>query len=98
MWRPRKPAFWARPTSMQLKKFLKSVEPMPAAFEQKWVKNLQPNNAKSSHSKMDLAEQVMADIERFKKQSGAERLVMIWAASTEVYTEPQPVHDTIEDV
>jgi len=44
---------------------------------------------------MELAEQVMADIERFKKQSGADRLVMIWAASTEVYTEPQPVHDTL---
>jgi len=79
-----------------LKTFLKSVEPMPAAFEQKWVKNLKPNNVKSSHSKMDLAEQVMADIERFKEQSGAKRLVMIWAASTEVYTEPQPVHDSIE--
>ena len=45
---------------------------------------------------MDLAEQVMEDIERFKKQSKADRLVMIWAASTEVYTKPQPVHDTLE--
>ena len=80
----------------KLKGFLKSVEPMPAAFEQKWVKNLHPNNIKSSQSKMDLAEQVMADIERFKKQSKADRLVMIWAGSTEVYTEAQPVHDTLE--
>jgi myo-inositol-1-phosphate synthase len=69
---------------------------MPAAFEQKWVKNLHPNNVKSSQSKMDLAEQVMKDIERFKKQAKADRLVMIWAASTEVYIEPQPVHDTLE--
>jgi myo-inositol-1-phosphate synthase len=80
----------------KLKGFLTSVEPMSAAFEQKWVKNLHPNHVKSSKSKMDLAEQVMADIERFKKQSKADRLVMIWAASTEVYTEPQPVHDTLE--
>ena len=79
----------------KLKKFLKDVQPMPAAFEQKWVKNLHPNNIKSSQTKMDLAEQVMEDIQQFKKQSGADRLVMIWAASTEVYTDPQPVHDTI---
>ena len=45
---------------------------------------------------MDLAEQVMEDIQRFKKQSSADRLAMIWAGSTEVYTEPQPVHDTLE--
>ena len=79
----------------KLKGFLKGVEPMPAAFEQKWVKNLHPNNIKSSQSKMDLAEQVMEDIQRFQKQSNADRLVMIWAASTEAYTEPQPVHDTL---
>ena len=51
---------------------------MSAAFEQKWVKNLQPNNVKTSATKMDLAEQVMADIARFKKESKADRLVMIW--------------------
>jgi myo-inositol-1-phosphate synthase len=80
----------------KVKGFLKGIEPMPAAFEQKWVKNLHPNNIKAGKSKMDLAEQVMEDILRFKKQSRADRLVMLWAASTEVYTEPQPVHDTIE--
>ena len=80
----------------KLKGFLKEVEPMPAAFEQKWVKNLQPNNVKTGKTKMDLAEQVMADIERFKKQSRADRLSMIWCGSTEVYTEAQPVHETLQ--
>jgi myo-inositol-1-phosphate synthase len=80
----------------KLQGYLKNIEPMPAAFEQKWVKNLHPNNVKTGNTKMDLAEQVMEDIERFKKHARADRLVMIWAASTEVYTEPQPVHDTIE--
>ena len=76
----------------QLKDFLQELRPMPAAFEQKWVKNLHPNNVKTSKSKMDLAEQVMEDIQRFKKQSGADRLVMIWCGSTEVYSKPHPVH------
>ncbi len=80
----------------KLKGFLRDLEPMPAAFEQKWVKNLQPNNVRSGKSKMDLAEQVMDDIQRFKKQSRADRLVMIWCGSTEVYTQPHPVHNTLE--
>ena len=79
----------------KMKGFLKSLEPMPAAFEQKWVRNLHPNNVKASESKMDLAEQVMEDIERFRKHSRADRLVILWCGSTEVYTEPQPVHATL---
>lgn len=55
----------------QIKDFLQGIEPMPAAFEQKWVKNLPGNNLKSGKSKMDLAEQVGQDIQQFKKKSGA---------------------------
>ena len=45
---------------------------------------------------MDLAEQIMDDIREFKKNSGADRLVMIWCASTEMFSAPHPVHDTLE--
>ena len=85
------------PTHIEpLKDFLQDLRPMPAAFEQKWVKNLHPNNVKTGKTKMDLAEQVMKDIQQFKKTSGADRLVIIWCGSTEVYTKAQPVHDTLE--
>jgi myo-inositol-1-phosphate synthase len=80
----------------QLKDFLVGIEPMPAAFEQKWVKRLHPNNLKTGKTKMDLAEQIMEDIRQFKKRTGADRLVIIWCASTELFTEPQPVHQTLE--
>lgn len=80
----------------QVKDFLVEIRPMPAAFEQRWVKNLQGNNLKTGKTKMDLAEQVMEDIQQFKKREGAARLVMIWCASTEVYSEPHPVHQTLE--
>jgi myo-inositol-1-phosphate synthase len=80
----------------QVKDFLVEIRPMPAAFEQRWVKNLQGNNMKTGKTKMDLAEQVMEDIRQFKKREGAARLVMIWCASTEVYSEPHPVHQTLE--
>src|ERR1035437_6337813 len=79
----------------QLKDFLEKIQPMPAAFEQTWVKRLHPNNLKTGKTKMDLAEQIMEDIRQFKKSSGADRLVMIWCASTEVFIEPQPVHQTL---
>jgi len=80
----------------QLKDFLVTIKPMPAAFEQTWVKRLHPNNLKTGATKMDLAEQIMEDIRQFKKTSGAARLVMIWCGSTELYTQPHPVHDTLE--
>ncbi len=79
-----------------IKGFLQGVRPMTAAFEHKWVKNLDPNHVKTGKTKMDLAEQVMKDIEQFKQTSGVDRVVIIWAASTEVYTTAKPVHDTIE--
>ena len=79
----------------QVKDFLSEIKPMPAAFDQKWVKNLHGDNIKTGKTKMDLAEQVMKDIENFKKKSGASRLVMIWCGSTEVYSKPAPVHDSV---
>ena len=79
----------------QLKDFLVTIQPMPAAFEQTWVKRLHPNNLKTGATKMDLAEQIMEDIRQFKARSGADRLVMIWCASTELFTEPHPVHETL---
>jgi myo-inositol-1-phosphate synthase len=38
----------------------------------------------------------MADIERFKKQNGLARCVMVWCGSTETYIEPGPVHQSLK--
>ena len=51
---------------LQLKDELAAIKPMPAVFEQAWVKKLNGPNLKNGTSKMDLAEQVMEDIRRFK--------------------------------
>jgi myo-inositol-1-phosphate synthase len=79
----------------QLKEFLSSIKPMPAVFEQAYVKKLTATHMKKGRSKMDLAEQVMADIEGFRKSQGCDRLVMIWCGSTEVYRSPAPVHASL---
>jgi myo-inositol-1-phosphate synthase len=74
---------------------LQAVRPMPAVFERAWVKNLDGPNVKSAATKMDLAEALMRDIESFRKASSADRAVMVWCASTEVYSQPTPVHESI---
>jgi myo-inositol-1-phosphate synthase len=79
-----------------LREQLESLKPMAAVFSQDYVKRLNGTNIKEGKNKMELAEQLMADIQRFKEEKGCERLVMVWAASTEVFLAPSEVHQTIE--
>ncbi len=80
----------------QMKDELEAIKPMTAVFEQSWVKKLTGPNVKKGTSKMDLAEQVMEDIRRFKKTNNCDRLVAVWCGSTEVYRVPTEVHATVE--
>ncbi len=76
----------------KVKRFLSSLRPMKAAFDQGYVKKLAGKHVKKAKSKYDLAEQLKDDIRQFKKKSGAQRLVMVWCGSTEVYKTPHAVH------
>ncbi len=80
----------------QVSEQLASLKPMPAVFEQNYVKRLHGENVKTDNNKMELAEQLIADIARFKTENNCERLVMVWAASTEIYLEESGVHGSIE--
>ena len=79
----------------QVKTFLSNIRPMPAVWEQRFVKNLHGENVKKGKTKMDLAEQLTEDIQTFRKKSGAARLVMVWCGSTEAFLSPGPVHHTL---
>ena len=46
---------------------LENIKPMSAVFEQSWVKNLEGSNVKDGVNKLDLAEQLMEDMEQFKQ-------------------------------
>jgi myo-inositol-1-phosphate synthase len=81
---------------VQLKPQLSAIKPMPAVFDQSYVKRLNGTHVKSGRNKMELAEQLMGDIRDFKERHGCSRLVMVWCASTEVFIEPDPVHETVE--
>src|SRR5258708_22035355 len=69
---------------------------MSAVFEQNYVKRLRGANIKSGKNKMELAEQLIEDIARVKSDNGCDRLVIVWAASTEIYLEETPVHASLE--
>jgi myo-inositol-1-phosphate synthase len=76
-----------------MRPFLESIEPMPAAFDQHWVKRLDPKVQKVGKNKCDLANQIRNDIAQFKTKT--DRQVMIWCGSTEIYKEQKPVHETL---
>ncbi|MFZ0963328.1 MAG: inositol-3-phosphate synthase, partial [Terriglobia bacterium] len=79
-----------------VKPALKRIRPMPAVFEQRYVKNLHGENVKKGKSKMHLADQLMDDIQKFKKQHRLSRLIVIWCASTEIFLKTKPVHRSLE--
>ncbi len=80
----------------QVKPFLGSIKPRKAVFDHNYVKKIDGPNVKKGKNKMDLAEQVRADIRDFKKSSGATRLITIWCGSTESYIEPTAAHQSLK--
>jgi len=80
----------------QVKDRLENIRPMSAVFDKRYVKKLDGPNVKKGKNWWDLAQQLKADIETFKKEKNIDRLVMVWCGSTEVYLEPKPVHQSID--
>jgi len=80
----------------KVSKFLKGIEPMKAAFNQDYVKRLHGTYLKKAKNKFDLAQQLKEDIQTFKKNSGASRLVMVWCGSTEIFITPHEVHRDVK--
>ncbi|MCY3843900.1 MAG: inositol-3-phosphate synthase [Acidobacteria bacterium] len=74
---------------------MEGIEPMPAVFDRHYVKKLDGPNVKTGRSKRELAEQVIADIRRFRAEHQLDRLVMIWCGSTEIFLEETPVHASL---
>ena len=75
---------------------MKSIKPRKAVFDRNYVKLLDGKHVKKGKNKFDLAKQLRADIRDFKKKSKADRLVMIWCASTETFTKQSAVHQSLD--
>jgi myo-inositol-1-phosphate synthase len=78
-----------------IKDFLQDIKPLPAAFDQYYVKRLQGTNVKRGKTKRELAEQLREDIRSFRKTAGVSRVVLVWCASTEVFITPGPAHQSL---
>jgi myo-inositol-1-phosphate synthase len=79
-----------------VKEPLSKIKPMKAVFDKNFIKRIEGTNVKTGKTKMDLAEQLRADIRNFIKDNGCDRAVMVWCASTEVYCPPTAVHATVK--
>ena len=75
---------------------LEGIVAMDAVFDPRWVSRLEGTRTKPPMSKLDAAQALMEDIERFRVENECDRLVMVWCGSTEAYQEPTEVHATVE--
>ncbi|OQP39997.1 inositol-3-phosphate synthase [Niastella yeongjuensis] len=74
---------------------LEAIKPMKAVFDRNYVKNLDGKFIKQSANKWDAAQELIRDIETFKKENNVNRVVIVWTGSTEKYLEQSAVHETI---
>ena len=80
----------------QVSDALRDVRPMPAAFDRRYVKNIDAENTMGGIDKRAMLNAIREDINRFREDKQVERVVMIWCASTEVFIEPGPAHADLE--
>lgn len=84
---------------LPVKDELEKIVPMKAAFDYNYAKRLDGDNVKTCTSRWDMTEQIRQDIRDFKKRTGVDRVVVLWAASTEVYVPvDKEVHYTLDQL
>ena len=64
---------------------LEKIVPMKAAFDKNYAKRLDGDNVKDCATRWEMVEALREDIRRFKAEKQLSRIVVIWAASTEIY-------------
>ena len=80
---------------------LEQIVPMKAAFDRNYAKRLDGDNVKASPdssngngqpTRWQMVELLREDIRRFKQEKRCDRIVVLWAASTEIYV---PVNEQV---
>ena len=75
---------------------LEKVVPMKAAFDKNYAKRLDGDNVKDCKTRWEMVEALRQDIRDFKEKKGCARIVVIWAASTEIYVPvDMEIHGTL---
>ncbi len=75
---------------------LEQIVPMKAAFDKNYAKRLDGDNVMTAPTgkptRWEMVERLREDIHTFKQMQGCDRIVVLWAASTEIYV---PVEKTV---
>ncbi len=82
-----------------VKEELEAIKPMKAAFDHNYASRLDGDNVMVGKTRWEMTEQLRKDIRNFKKEHNCARIVVLWAASTEVYVAPdEKYHYTLADL
>jgi len=71
---------------------LERIVPMKAAFDHNYAKRLNGDNVKPELTRWQMVEALRQDIRHFKEANNCDRIVVLWAASTEIYV---PVEESV---
>ncbi len=78
---------------------LEKIKPLKAAFDKNYAKRLDGDNVKDCKTRWEMVEALRQDIREFKAEKQLERVVVIWAASTEIYVPyDEAYHAKLEDL
>lgn len=85
---------------------LEKIVPMKAAFDKNYAKRLDGDNVKTKGggsndipTRWEMVELLREDIRRFRMENQCQRVVVLWAASTEIYLPvDELVHYKLEDL
>lgn len=82
----------------KVKDELIEIKPMPAVFDHNFAKRLNGTYIKKAETRWDMVALLRQDIRKFKEENGCNRIVVLWAASTEIYIPLAEEHKTLESL
>ena len=78
---------------------LEQIKLMKACFDKNYAKRLDGDNVKDCKTRWEMVEALRKDIREFKEQNHCDRIVVAWAASTEIYVPAdEKVHGTLANL
>ncbi len=82
----------------KVKDELIEIKPMPAVFDHNFAKRLNGTYIKKAETRWDMVALLRQDIRKFKEENGCDRIVILWAASTEIYIPLAEEHKSLESL
>ncbi len=74
------------------------IKPMPAVFDHNFAKRLNGTYIKKAETRWDMVKLLRQDIRKFKEENECDRIVVLWAASTEIYIPLAEEHKSLESL